>query len=265
MLVPDYHLYTIPVWDAYKKESECPVCELYKVLEQQYLDAALGGGMMESDIRLETNAQGFCNKHLRDLYEMQSMLSLALTMHTHLKDVIAGAQKDLDILDAAIAQEAGLPIAKKAARYLTRGGEIAQASEALASSAERRQESCHICGKIDANIGRYIDALLHMWREEKEFKKAFAESKGVCMAHLPILTRTASAKLAGEDRRQFLGTLVRLQRENLARLEKEIEWFTLKFDYRNTDKPWGNSKDAVPRTLEKLRGKVLPDKGAKEK
>lgn len=37
-------------------------------------------------------------------------------------------------------------------------------------------------------------------------------------------------------------------------MEKDIEWFTLKFDYRNQDKPWGDSKDAVERTVNKLRG-----------
>ena len=48
--------------------------------------------------------------------------------------------------------------------------------------------------------------------------------------------------------------IARLTRDNLARTEKDIEWFTLKFDYRNQDKPWGDAKDAVERTVNKLRG-----------
>ena len=35
---------------------------------------------------------------------------------------------------------------------------------------------------------------------------------------------------------------------------KDVEWFTLKFDYRNQSKPWGNSKDAVPRAIALLGG-----------
>jgi hypothetical protein len=31
--------------------------------------------------------------------------------------------------------------------------------------------------------------------------------------------------------------LYELQRRNMERVEKELEWFTLKFDYRNADKP----------------------------
>ena len=34
---------------------------------------------------------------------------------------------------------------------------------------------------------------------------------------------------------------------------------TLKFDYRNKDKPWGNSQDAVERAINKLRGKCVGD------
>ena len=52
----------------------------------------------------------------------------------------------------------------------------------------------------------------------------------------------------------FAGLLATLTRDNLSRMEKDIEWFTLKFDYRNQDKPWGDSKDAVERTVNKLRG-----------
>ena len=45
-----------------------------------------------------------------------------------------------------------------------------------------------------------------------------------------------------------------LEVENFERLEKEIEWFTLKFDYRYKDKPWKNAKDALPRSILKING-----------
>ena len=43
-------------------------------------------------------------------------------------------------------------------------------------------------------------------------------------------------------------------KSNLAQDEKDLEWFTLKFDYRNQQKPWGNSRDALERTVSRLRG-----------
>ena len=52
----------------------------------------------------------------------------------------------------------------------------------------------------------------------------------------------------------FAATLQKLMEENLSRVEKDLEWFTLKFDYRNADKPWNNSRDALERAVTKLRG-----------
>jgi hypothetical protein len=48
--------------------------------------------------------------------------------------------------------------------------------------------------------------------------------------------------------------LVQQQLGNMDRLEQELDWFTKKFDYRNNDAPWGNSKDALPRSIQKLKG-----------
>ena len=36
--------------------------------------------------------------------------------------------------------------------------------------------------------------------------------------------------------------------------EQDLEGCSLKFDYRNADKPWGDSRDALERTVNKLRG-----------
>jgi len=49
-------------------------------------------------------------------------------------------------------------------------------------------------------------------------------------------------------------SLLSLQLSNLKRIQEEVNWFTLKFDYRNNDAPWGNSKDAIPRSIQKLAG-----------
>jgi hypothetical protein len=36
-------------------------------------------------------------------------------------------------------------------------------------------------------------------------------------------------------------------------MEDGLEWFTNKFDYRNADAPWKNSKDALPRAMGMLK------------
>ncbi len=43
----------------------------------------------------------------------------------------------------------------------------------------------------------------------------------------------------------------------MKRVTDDLEWFTDKFDYRNEDKPWKNSKDALPRSMNKTNS-ILP-------
>ena len=51
---------------------------------------------------------------------------------------------------------------------------------------------------------------------------------------------------------------------NLARVQEDIDWFIDKFDYRNADAPWKNSKDAVPRGMQKLKGSYPSDRPFKQ-
>ncbi|MBR4818480.1 MAG: hypothetical protein IKZ74_00285, partial [Clostridiales bacterium] len=63
---------------------------------------------------------------------------------------------------------------------------------------------------------------------------------------------------------EFVAALAKTHNEGLDELIKDVEWFTLKFDYRNKEKPWGNSKDAVPRAIAMLGGQSA-DAPSKEK
>ena len=55
-------------------------------------------------------------------------------------------------------------------------------------------------------------------------------------------------------KKTFYPTLFRLMEENYKRLQEEVTWFTEKYDYRNKDKSWGNSKDSIQRCMQKLAG-----------
>ena len=64
----------------------------------------------------------------------------------------------------------------------------------------------------------------------------------------------ADKTLSAQQAAEFKKAASALELDNLRRVEKELEWFTLKFDYRNADKPWGNSQDAPERAINKLMG-----------
>ena len=42
--------------------------------------------------------------------------------------------------------------------------------------------------------------------------------------------------------------------ENMERVSGDVDWLIEKFDYRNKDADWKNSKDAVQRGMQKIKG-----------
>ena len=262
--MPQVHLDTIPILDAYKEGAECPLCTLEDALEKQFLDVALGGAMMEPDTRVMTNEKGFCARHFGLLYGAQNRLSLALMTHTHLKDIIASLEKPESALQKALEAEKKKNVLARSAGDATKSSPVHKGIAALADHIEHRSGTCFICERIENTMARYLETLCYLYKKDESFRAAFAASKGVCLRHYPPLLRAASSRLTGDPLREFLQTLLDLQRRNLDRVAHDLEWFTLKFDYRNQDKPWGESKDAVERTLNKLQGRVIPpDGGAK--
>ncbi len=261
--MPQQHLDTIPIWEAYHEDSECPLCAMEERCESQFLDTALGGALMEPDTRIMTNQAGFCAQHLRMLYGRENRLGFALTLHTHLKDYMESLGKQTEALEKELQSEQKKNALAKGAAGISKSDPFFRRLDAAISHMEERSGSCYICGRIDKTMDRYVETVLYMYRKDPEFKKAFLASRGVCMRHYPLLLRGAKAHLHGETRLQFVHDLMELQQKNLKRMEEELEWFTLKFDYRNQAKPWGNSKDAVERTIKKLQGNVFSEEGKK--
>ena len=56
-------LETIPLWDALREDSECPLCSLMKKAEEDSVSYYLSSAIMTPEVRVETNTKGFCPKH----------------------------------------------------------------------------------------------------------------------------------------------------------------------------------------------------------
>ena len=63
----------------------------------------------------------------------------------------------------------------------------------------------------------------------------------------------AEDKLPNAQREWFYPTVMKLMEENLIRVKEDLDWFVGMFDYRQQGADWKNSRDAVPRTMQKLR------------
>jgi len=246
-----YHLETIPVWDAYKEDSECPLCILENKAEKQYIDFFLGSSVMEPDVRIEVNKIGFCPEHFTLLYKVQNRLGLALLTHTHLKETIEKFKKQTAAL---MNEQSGSFLFSK---MIKRKTEKQNPVDHFYTQILKQRDNCMICNRINEALKRYTYTILHLWDNDQEFKKQMMESKGFCLYHFASLVHMAGETLSARKCSLFLEDIIPLQMKALERLENELFWFTQKFDYRNQDKPWGNSKDSLPRTLQKLTGKYM--------
>ncbi len=232
-----YTLDTIPVLDAYKADCECPLCQLRIACEDQYVDSMMSSAYMEPDWRVKTNETGFCMRHFELMFERRNRLGLALMTHTHMQEVIRSLNEIL---------QSGAP----------QGFFSSFRSEksSLPQKIRARVDGCVICDQVENAIHRYAYTVAQLYFTNAEFKAMFEQSKGVCLPHLALLLEIAEKTLSSAQYRAFQSALAALELANLKRIEGELEGFTLKFDYRNADKPWGNSRDAVERAINKLMG-----------
>lgn len=245
-----YHIDTIPVWDAVKLSGECPLCALRRKIELADVDRCLGGSVMEPDTRIRVNEKGYCQRHHMLLYAQQNRLGHALMTHTHLQETEKKAQKIFDVAVQGAQAGAGAPLMKRALKKDGSREALMEAADAL----DKLTGTCILCESIDDNMNRYAYTLLHLYEKDAAFRKAFEESKGVCLKDAALLLRMAGDTMDARKQADFAQTVQKLMNESLSRVEKELEWFTLKFDYRNADKPWNNSRDALERAVTKLRG-----------
>jgi len=245
-----YHIDTIPVWDAIKLNGECPLCALRRKNELMDVERFLGASVMEPDTRIIVNQKGFCGHHLSILFEQKNRLGLALMLHTHMKDTRKAISDALSKANDA-GKQSGNTLFK---RVLKSASTQQTALQEAAWSLEQAVSTCVLCDSINEHMKRYLYTMLYLWERDKDFRKAFSESKGVCIPHAAQLLSMAEDNLPQKELDTFVKILSELVNESLDRITKEVEWFTLKFDYRNQDKPWGNAKDAVERASNKLRG-----------
>ncbi len=250
-----YHIDTIPVWDAMKLEGECLLCALERKTELGEADRYLGASVMEPDTRIQVNEKGFCRKHHAMLYSMSNRLGHALMLESHLARTRERMQKAADALERAADQYAKAPLGK-----LTRSGQQAlQEMRTQAQSLSEMSGTCIMCDSIRENMDRYLHTFFHLYKNDTEFRNRLCSSLGFCLPHTADLVRVATEELSAKESADFIHLLVTLERKNMDRMQEDISWFIKKFDYRFQNEPWKNSQDAVPRTVNKLRGWCVGD------
>ena len=99
-----------------------------------------------------------------------------------------------------------------------------------------------------------MDTFLEMYRKEPEFVKLVKESKGLCIHHFGDIVEAAEDVLSAKEKKELYDVLLPLMEKNMMRVQEDVEWFCAKFDYKNKDADWKNSRDAVQRSMQKMAG-----------
>ena len=230
-------IYTIPITEVFNEVMEkelckCPLCLLKERLEENELDLILGASMMEPDIRIKTNAQGFCGDHYEKMLGMKNRLSLALMMESHLDEV----KKHLT----------ASPLAALVGRK----------TEGAQKQMEAMQTSCYVCGKVDFHMHRTVSNLFEMYARDEAFRKKYSAMPYFCLPHASLLCEQAKKSFSGKSLSAFREATMAVVLAYLDTLREDTSWFCKKFDYRYENEPWGNAKDAPERVAAFLTGKT---------
>lgn len=233
-------IYTIPLTDAFQSGDECPFCFIHRKLEEDAISFTLGSSYMQDDIREVTDQLGFCSHHYKKLYDYGNRLGLALILQTHYRSLAKTLEHEL---------QTSLPTLSFLEK-LTKKKTLETTS--LIDSLHQRTDSCYICTRIESNMERYCKTFFHLLSTDDAFKILFKESKGLCLPHFSLLLEIAPLYLDARTKTFFFEESRRLVLESLQRIEEDLSWFIDKYDYRNSDAPWKNAKDAIPRAIQKV-------------
>ena len=231
------HIHTIPVIDALREPGLCAFCAMMDKLEENAIRFILGPAYMEDDVRMKTNKTGFCKKHMDIMYKEQNRLGLALMLHTHVQELNKNIKSLADYVEKPSL------FGSSADSYVSR----------LGAHLAGTYEDCYICSNINGTFKRYVDTFFMLWAKGGQEAQLIRSQKGYCLHHFTVILQHAS-KLSAKKRKVFMGEIFPTWQSYIKELEEDLDWFTQKFDHRNKDEPWKNSKDALPRAISVLGG-----------
>ena len=135
-------IYTIPVNDAFSSDCECPICSMYKALEDDAVSYTMGPSYMEDDIRAVTDKKGFFLKH-----RLSCHFSILQTFN------IINHPVKMCLHDKCKAKS----MFKKADK------------PAVTTYTEQLEGTCFVCERIDNTFQRYLDTIFHMYKHDSVF------------------------------------------------------------------------------------------------
>ena len=239
-------LHTIPISDAMENAGECPFCYIERKTEEHAMNYVLGHGAsyMEADIRDMTDREGFCRAHFKKMFDYGNSLGNAWILKTLY-------MRHLEEMDKEFKNFKPDSVGKSSRLF---GKSKPSGNNSIIEWINKRESTCFICTSVQNTFQAYMKTFFKMYRSDEEFRKQIASSKGFCIDHFKVLCEGADSMLSDKERADFYDVMLPLMRENINRVYEDVAWFVEKYDYKNRDADWKNSKDAIQRGMQKLRG-----------
>ena len=223
---------TIPINEVFEPREGCPVCRLRDTIEQHICEYIMGAAMMEPDVRMETNEQGFCFTHFEMLMQQNNRLSLALMLNSYLEN----SRKN---------------IFEKKSIFFSKNAKAKKSAEI--------EDSCFVCGKVKWGVGHTLETFFTMYAKDGKFRNLFKSQEYVCVPHYNLLSAKAGEKLQKGDLTGFQKDLDELVENYVKQLNSDVNDFCNSFDYRNAGnlhKPeMEHVRSSIERSVEFLTGR----------
>ena len=220
-----YHIDTGLIKEKFNSDCDCPLCEIQKVVEEQFLHEFLNDAVMEDNTRILVGKLGFCQKHYDMLINRQNKLSVALQIRTRL-DKISSLYSEL---------------------------KNTRQADKVIKELEKGTNSCAICEYVNESMVKYFKTIAQMFVKEKSFLKTLLSSKGFCSHHYAQLLKYSS--YAGIIKNDYVNILSIVESRAIEKLKVDLKAFCDKHDYRNAFVPLGDAEHALDNARTRLYGK----------
>ncbi|MBQ0083620.1 MAG: hypothetical protein KBS52_02490 [Clostridiales bacterium] len=210
---------TIPVSEVFEENDGCPICRMKKTVEEHIVSYIMGAAMMEPDVRIETNKEGFCANHYSLMLAHRGRLALALMLESHLSEV----EKEIF------------------------AGKFMNTPAKKAQKAAKLNESCIICNKINWGMERMTATIYRCFENEKDFRDLFEKQTFFCMPHYEMLMTSPDKKILKKYSGEFDKTLSEIMANYVKTLSNDVSNYCKMYNYQNSAEncDWANSKDSV--------------------
>lgn len=204
---------TIPISEVFEENDGCPICRMYKTVNDRVIKYILGDAMMEPDVRIMTNTVGFCDNHYNQMLENHARLQLSLMLQTHIEHI----NKEI--------------IGKKPDK-----------------KKKSISNSCFVCDKIEWGTSRMIETIFRCYENEEDFRKMFNGQKAFCLPHYELLMNIADKKKMRKHYTEFCDNLSKITLDYSKNLYDNLTAFCAMYDYRSNSTP--EEKEKLKSTAE---------------